>query len=89
MSAIKIHLEMAEIDAVERYAKSLNVKTEDVAYAALNRLMRMLHRADANDKASAADAPATVCEALSGGAPEDCDAVMYNTLAESLLTPKQ
>ena len=39
MSALKIHLEMAEIDAVERYAKSLNVKAEDVAYAALNRLM--------------------------------------------------
>ena len=39
MSAIKIHLEMAEIDAVQRYADSLHVKPEDVAYAALNRLM--------------------------------------------------
>jgi hypothetical protein len=39
MSAIKIRLEMAEIDAVQRYADSLNVKLEDVAYAALNRLM--------------------------------------------------
>ena len=39
MSAIKIHLEMAESDAVERYAASLNVKAEDVVYAALNRLM--------------------------------------------------
>ncbi|MFA6962829.1 MAG: hypothetical protein WC205_18885 [Opitutaceae bacterium] len=39
MSAIKIHLEMAESDAVERYAASLHVKAEDVAYAALNRLM--------------------------------------------------
>ena len=39
MSALKIHLEMAEIDAVHRYAEALQVKPEDVAYAALNRLM--------------------------------------------------
>ena len=39
MSALKIHLEMAEMDAVKRYADSLNVLPEDVAYAALNRLM--------------------------------------------------
>ena len=39
MSAIKIHLEMAELDAVQRYATALHVKPEDVAYAALNRLM--------------------------------------------------
>ena len=39
MSAIKIRLEMAESDAVERYAVSLGVKPEDVAYAALNRMM--------------------------------------------------
>jgi len=39
MSAIKIHLEMAEIDTIERYAESLHVKPEDVAYAGLNRLM--------------------------------------------------
>lgn len=39
MSAIKLHLEMAEHDAVERYADSLGVTAEDVLYAALNRLM--------------------------------------------------
>ena len=39
MSAIKLHLEMAEIDALERYADSLHVSAEDVVYAALNRLM--------------------------------------------------
>ena len=39
MSAIKLHLEMAEIDALERYAESLHVSSEDVLYAALNRLM--------------------------------------------------
>jgi len=39
MPAIKLHLENAEYDAVERFAESLNVKPEAVAYAALNRLM--------------------------------------------------
>jgi hypothetical protein len=39
MSAIKIRLEMAESDAVERYAQSIGVKAEDVAYAALNRML--------------------------------------------------
>lgn len=39
MSALKIHLESAEMDAVKRYAASLGVSPEDVAYAALNRLM--------------------------------------------------
>lgn len=39
MPTIKLHLEAAEYNAVERYASSLNVKTEAVAYAALNRLM--------------------------------------------------
>jgi pyrroloquinoline quinone (PQQ) biosynthesis protein C len=39
MSSVKIRLEMAEMDTVERYAESLGVKPEDVAYAALNRLM--------------------------------------------------
>lgn len=39
MSTLKIHLEMAELDPVLRYASSLHVKPEDVAYAALNRLM--------------------------------------------------
>lgn len=39
MSAIKLHLEMAELDAVQRYAESLHVSPEDVLYCALNRLM--------------------------------------------------
>lgn len=39
MPTIKLHLEQAEYDAVARYATSLNVKPEAVAYAALNRLM--------------------------------------------------
>ena len=39
MSSIKLHLEEAEVAAVERFAKSLNVSPEDVAYCALNRLM--------------------------------------------------
>lgn len=39
MSAIKIHLENEELSAVERLADSLHVGLEDIAYAALNRLM--------------------------------------------------
>ena len=39
MSSIRIHLDAAEYDVVSRYAQLLGVKTEDVAYAALNRLM--------------------------------------------------
>lgn len=39
MSALKLHLDDEELAAVERYAAALNVKPEDVAYAALNRLM--------------------------------------------------
>jgi hypothetical protein len=39
MSTIKLHLERAELNAVSRYAESLGVTPEDVAYAALNRLM--------------------------------------------------
>jgi hypothetical protein len=39
MSAIKIRLDDEELAAVERYATLLKVKAEDVAYAALNRLM--------------------------------------------------
>ncbi len=39
MSSIKLHLEHAEYDAVCRYAEALGVTPEDVAYAALNRLM--------------------------------------------------
>lgn len=39
MSAIRLHLEQAERDAVERLAAALKVSPEDLAYAALNRLM--------------------------------------------------
>ncbi|MDP1581163.1 MAG: hypothetical protein Q8M02_12860 [Candidatus Didemnitutus sp.] len=39
MSVIKIHLDAAEINPVERLADALHVKPEDIAYAALNRLM--------------------------------------------------
>ena len=39
MPTIKIHLEQAELDAVERFAAAIKVKPEAVAYAALNRLM--------------------------------------------------
>lgn len=39
MSAIKIRLDDEELAAVERFAADLNVRAEDVAYAALNRLM--------------------------------------------------
>ena len=39
MPNIKLHLEQAEYDAVERFAASINVKPEAVVYGALNRLM--------------------------------------------------
>ena len=39
MSAIKVQLPEEELDAVHRYALSLGVSPEDIAYAALNRLM--------------------------------------------------
>lgn len=39
MPVIKLHLENAEYDAIERFAAAINVKPEAVAYAALNRLM--------------------------------------------------
>ena len=39
MPTIKVHLEQAELDAVERFAEEIKVKPEAVAYAALNRLM--------------------------------------------------
>lgn len=39
MSAIKIHLEEAEMKPVQRLCELLHVEPEDVAYAALNRLM--------------------------------------------------
>jgi hypothetical protein len=39
MPTIKIHLEYAEYDAIERFASGLKVKPEALAYCALNRLM--------------------------------------------------
>jgi hypothetical protein len=48
MSAIKVHLEQAEYDAVVRYAEALGVSPEDVAFAALNRLMLTTPKADVN-----------------------------------------
>ena len=39
LSAIKLHLESAELAAIERYAASLKVSPEDVLYTALNRMM--------------------------------------------------
>ena len=39
MSAIRLQLDSEELAAVERLAAALDVKAEDVAYAALNRLM--------------------------------------------------
>ena len=39
MPIIKLHLENAEYDAIERFATALSTKPEAVAYSALNRLM--------------------------------------------------
>ena len=39
MHTIKIHLEAAEFNAVQRLAEVTKVRPEDVAYSALNRLM--------------------------------------------------
>ena len=36
MAVIKIHLELEELAAVERRAKELGIKVEDLAYGALN-----------------------------------------------------
>ncbi|HVU36188.1 MAG TPA: hypothetical protein VHE61_22305 [Opitutaceae bacterium] len=48
MSTIRLHLERAEYDAVSRYAEALGVTTEDIVYAALNRLMLTCENADVN-----------------------------------------
>lgn len=48
MSTIKVHLETAEYDAVVRYAEALGVDPEDIAYAALNRLMLACENPDVN-----------------------------------------
>ena len=39
MPTLKLHLEQAELDAVERFSSKLNLKPEAVVYCALNRLM--------------------------------------------------
>lgn len=39
MPKIKLHLEQGEYDAVERFAKNINLPPEAVVYGALNRLM--------------------------------------------------
>lgn len=48
MSSIKLHLEAAEYDAVRRHADALGVSVEDVAYAALNRLMLASNNPEVN-----------------------------------------
>ncbi|MBI5424233.1 MAG: hypothetical protein HZA32_09090 [Opitutae bacterium] len=49
MSAIKLHLEDAEMHPVLRLAKLLHVEPEDIAYAALNRLMLQGRDAEAQN----------------------------------------
>ena len=44
MSAIKIHLPDEELEAVQRYAAEVGVAPEEVAYAALNRLMLQISK---------------------------------------------
>ena len=39
MPTLKLHLEQAELDAVERFASELKLKSEVLVYGALNRLM--------------------------------------------------
>ena len=39
MPSIKLHLEQAEMDAIERLAARVGAKPEAIAYTALNRLM--------------------------------------------------
>lgn len=48
MSAVRLHLEQAEYDAVARYAEALGVSPEDIAYAALNQLMLKSQREEMN-----------------------------------------
>jgi hypothetical protein len=46
MSVIKLFLDTEEHDRVQHYAESLGVSAEDVAYAALNRLMHEIKRSE-------------------------------------------
>lgn len=48
MSSIKINLERAEYNAITRYAEALGVSPEDIAFAALNRLMMQCEDGDVN-----------------------------------------
>lgn len=45
MPAIKLHLEQAEYDPIERLGEKLGVKPEAIVYAALNRMMLDCRRA--------------------------------------------
>ena len=49
MSALKVHLDDEELAAIERVAAMLNVKAEDVAYAAINRLMLKADQPEVHD----------------------------------------
>ncbi len=42
MSVIKLHLQDEEYAAVQRYAEAIGVNPEEIAYAAVNRLMLQL-----------------------------------------------
>lgn len=46
MSAIKVFLKTEEHDRIQHYAESLGVSAEDVAYAALNRLMHEIEKSE-------------------------------------------
>ena len=46
MSVIKIFLEAEEQERVQHYAELLGVSTEDIAYAALNRLMHDVKKSE-------------------------------------------
>jgi len=48
MSAIKLELEHTEYHAVVRYAEALGVSPEDIAYAALDRLMQTCEAPELN-----------------------------------------
>ena len=43
MFAIKIHLDPAEHAVLSRFASALHARPEDIAYAALDRLMQQAH----------------------------------------------
>jgi hypothetical protein len=49
MASIKISLESAELKAVKRLAEEMKVDVEDLAYAALNRMMLVSDEKDVRD----------------------------------------